>query len=190
QRTALAQDRAWDKGAPIEQRFVRRKKTTLWFVGALLVVSAAILAVGLAATTRTENVTVGGYYPGIILGFGSFLGIIGVNLVENRKQMLVAAIVFISFGVVAAFCCAVVDGVFAARHIVSPSQPSWLRSQALCALRGCQKSSLPCGARLGGPPRLRALVLSSRWLSSPFPLCPHCSRSVRPEFPAFSAALG
>lgn len=32
---------------------------------------------------------------------------------------LVAAIVFISFGVVAAFCCAIVDGVFAARHIVS-----------------------------------------------------------------------
>ncbi|KAB0344942.1 hypothetical protein FD754_021868, partial [Muntiacus muntjak] len=30
---------------------------------------------------------------------------------------LVAAVVFISFGVVAAFCCAVVDGVFAARHI-------------------------------------------------------------------------
>ncbi|XP_069458201.1 transmembrane protein 255B [Ovis canadensis] len=97
--------------------FVRRKKTALWFVGALLVVSASILTVGLAATTRTENVTVGGYYPGIILGFGAFLGIIGINLVENRKQMLVAAIVFISFGVVAAFCCAVVDGVFAARHI-------------------------------------------------------------------------
>lgn len=32
---------------------------------------------------------------------------------------LVAAIVFISFGVVAAFCCAIVDGVFAARHLVS-----------------------------------------------------------------------
>ncbi|XP_035150771.1 transmembrane protein 255B isoform X11 [Callithrix jacchus] len=32
---------------------------------------------------------------------------------------LVAAIVFISFGVVAAFCCAIVDGVFAARHIVT-----------------------------------------------------------------------
>lgn len=28
-----------------------------------------------------------------------------------------ASIVFISFGVVAAFCCAIVDGVFAARHI-------------------------------------------------------------------------
>ncbi|TKC45336.1 hypothetical protein EI555_001091 [Monodon monoceros] len=98
--------------------FARRKKTSLWFVGSLLVVSTSILTVGLAATTRTENVTMGGYYPGIILGFGSFLGIIGINLVENRKQMLVAAIVFVSFGVVAAFCCAIVDGVFAARHIL------------------------------------------------------------------------
>ncbi|KAM5278782.1 transmembrane protein 255B isoform 2-T2 [Hipposideros larvatus] len=97
--------------------FVRRKKISLWFVGSLLVLSIFILTIGLTATTRTENVTVGGYYPGIILGFGSFLGIIGINLVENRRQMLVAAIVFISFGVVAAFCCAIVDGVFAARHL-------------------------------------------------------------------------
>lgn len=95
----------------------RRKKTSLWFVGSLLLVSVLIVTVGLAATTRTENVAVGGYYPGVILGFGSFLGIIGINLVENRRQMLVAAIVFISFGVVAAFCCAIVDGVFAAQHI-------------------------------------------------------------------------
>ncbi|KAG9328471.1 hypothetical protein JZ751_013851 [Albula glossodonta] len=51
------------------------------------------------------------------LGFGSFLGIIGAHLIENKRQMLVASIVFISFGVVAAFCCAIVDGVFAARHI-------------------------------------------------------------------------
>lgn len=36
-------------------------------MGSLLVVSAAILTVGLAATTRTENVTMGGYYPGIIV---------------------------------------------------------------------------------------------------------------------------
>lgn len=76
--------------------FARRKKISLWFVGSLLLVSTLILTIGLAATTRTENVTVGGYYPGIIL---------------------VAAIVFLSFGVVAAFCCAIVDGVFAARHI-------------------------------------------------------------------------
>ncbi|XP_010829836.1 PREDICTED: transmembrane protein 255B [Bison bison bison] len=73
---AAVQEDQWD--------FVRRKKTALWFVGALLAVSASILTVGLAATTRTENVTVGGYYPGIILGFGSFLGIIGINLMENR----------------------------------------------------------------------------------------------------------
>ncbi|XP_059759014.1 transmembrane protein 255B isoform X10 [Balaenoptera ricei] len=46
--------------------FARRKKTSLWFVGSLLVVSTSILTVGLAATTRTENVTMGGYYPGII----------------------------------------------------------------------------------------------------------------------------
>ncbi|XP_067151617.1 transmembrane protein 255B isoform X3 [Apteryx mantelli] len=77
-------------------QFAKRKKTSLWFTVSLLVVSIFILTIGLAATTRTENVTVGGYYPGIIL---------------------VASIVFISFGVVAAFCCAIVDGVFAARHI-------------------------------------------------------------------------
>ncbi|XP_053561430.1 transmembrane protein 255B [Bombina bombina] len=97
--------------------FDKRKRTSLWFTICLLVLSIIILAIGLGATTRTENISVGGYYPGIILGFGSFLGIIGIHLVENRKQMLVAAIVFISFGVVSAFCCAIVDGVFAARHI-------------------------------------------------------------------------
>ncbi|XP_071989160.1 transmembrane protein 255B isoform X2 [Engystomops pustulosus] len=97
--------------------FGKRKRTALWFTISLLVVSLFILTIGLTATTRTENITVGGYYPGIILGFGSFLGVIGIHLVENRKQMLVASIVFISFGVVAAFCCAIVDGVFAARHI-------------------------------------------------------------------------
>ncbi|XP_063806836.1 transmembrane protein 255B [Pseudophryne corroboree] len=97
--------------------FAKRKKTSLWFTISLLVVSLFILTIGLSATTRTENISVGGYYPGIILGFGSFLGIIGIHLIENRKQMLVASIVFISFGVVAAFCCAIVDGVFAARHI-------------------------------------------------------------------------
>lgn len=47
--------------------FARRKKISLWFVGSLLLVSTLILTIGLAATTRTENVTVGGYYPGIIV---------------------------------------------------------------------------------------------------------------------------
>uniref|UniRef100_A0A670ZXZ1 Transmembrane protein 255A n=1 Tax=Pseudonaja textilis TaxID=8673 RepID=A0A670ZXZ1_PSETE len=97
--------------------FNRRKRNSLYVTVSLLIVSLLILTVGLAATTRTQNVTVGGYYPGAILGFGSFLGIIGSNLIENKRQMLVASIVFISFGVIAAFCCAIVDGVFAARHI-------------------------------------------------------------------------
>lgn len=33
----------------------------------LLIVSALILIFGLAATTRTQNITVGGYYPGLIV---------------------------------------------------------------------------------------------------------------------------
>ncbi|XP_056150106.1 transmembrane protein 255A [Lampris incognitus] len=97
--------------------FKRRKRKSIMVTGMLLIVSVLILIFGLAATTRTQNITVGGYYPGVILGFGSFLGIIGSHLIENKRQMLVASIVFISFGVVAAFCCAIVDGVFAARHI-------------------------------------------------------------------------
>lgn len=51
----------------LTEGFARRKRTSLWFVGSLLLVSALILTIGLAATTRTENVTVGGYYPGIIV---------------------------------------------------------------------------------------------------------------------------
>ncbi|XP_020779233.1 transmembrane protein 255A isoform X1 [Boleophthalmus pectinirostris] len=97
--------------------FKRRKRKSIIVTVMLLIVSVLILVFGLAATTRTQNITVGGYYPGVILGFGSFLGIIGAHLIENKRQMLVASIVFISFGVVAAFCCAIVDGVFAARHI-------------------------------------------------------------------------
>uniref|UniRef100_A0A8C9R8C8 Transmembrane protein 255A n=1 Tax=Scleropages formosus TaxID=113540 RepID=A0A8C9R8C8_SCLFO len=94
-----------------------RKRKSIVVTVSLLVVSLLVLTIGVAATTRTHNVTVGGYYPGAILGFGSFLGIIGAHLIENKRQMLVASIVFISFGVVAALCCAIVDGVFAARHI-------------------------------------------------------------------------
>ncbi|XP_068571201.1 transmembrane protein 255A isoform X3 [Cebidichthys violaceus] len=97
--------------------FKRRKRKSIIVLVLLFIVSVLILIFGLAATTRTQNITVGGYYPGVILGFGSFLGIIGAHLIENKRQMLVASMVFISFGVVAAFCCAIVDGVFAARHI-------------------------------------------------------------------------
>ncbi|KAK7138031.1 hypothetical protein R3I94_013612 [Phoxinus phoxinus] len=111
---------AQGSGIPISDAmgsFKRRKRKSIIVTVMLLIVSILILVFGLAATTRTQNITVGGYYPGVILGFGSFLGIIGAHLIENKRQMLVASIVFISFGVVAAFCCAIVDGVFAARHI-------------------------------------------------------------------------
>lgn len=33
----------------------------------LLIVSVLILVFGLAATTRTQNITVGGYYSGVIV---------------------------------------------------------------------------------------------------------------------------
>ncbi|XP_072733151.1 transmembrane protein 255A isoform X5 [Ciconia boyciana] len=69
--------------------FNRRKRNSLYVTVTLLIVSVLILTVGLAATTRTQNVTVGGYYPGVILGFGSFLGIIGSNLIENKRQMAI-----------------------------------------------------------------------------------------------------
>ncbi|KAM3911473.1 transmembrane protein 255A isoform 2-T2 [Leptodactylus fuscus] len=67
--------------------FNRRRRNSIFVTVTLFLVSILILTVGLAATTRTENVTVGGYYPGVILGFGSILGIIGSNLIENKRQM-------------------------------------------------------------------------------------------------------
>ncbi|EDL29010.1 RIKEN cDNA 6430550H21, isoform CRA_b, partial [Mus musculus] len=129
---SLTQQRSSDMSLPDSMgAFNRRKRNSIYVTVTLLIVSMLILTVGLAATTRTQNVTVGGYYPGVILGFGSFLGIIGSNLIENKRQMLVASIVFISFGVIAAFCCAIVDGVFAARHIVNCPQ----LSRGLCTPR-------------------------------------------------------
>ncbi|XP_058885258.1 transmembrane protein 255B-like isoform X3 [Acipenser ruthenus] len=77
-------------------QFAKRRRTALWFTVALLVLSLIILVLGLAAGTRTGNVDVAGYYPGIIL---------------------VASIIFISIGVIAAFFCAIVDGVIAAEFI-------------------------------------------------------------------------
>ncbi|XP_026874383.1 transmembrane protein 255A isoform X2 [Electrophorus electricus] len=67
--------------------FKRRKRKSIVVSAMLLTVSVLILVFGLAATTKTQNITVGGYYPGVILGFGSFLGIIGAHLTENKRQM-------------------------------------------------------------------------------------------------------
>lgn len=63
---------------PIGQ-FAKRKRTSLWFTVSLLVVSFFILTIGLAATTRTENVTVGGYYPGIVVSKETYFRLFGTT---------------------------------------------------------------------------------------------------------------
>lgn len=85
---------------------------------ALLALALVVLTIGLISATRTDNVPVAGYYPGIIvshiqtsdifhlkhsesflkvsvlcslflqLSFGAFLGIVGIHLVENRRPMV------------------------------------------------------------------------------------------------------
>lgn len=47
--------------------FKRRKRKSITVTAMLFVVSILILVFGLAATTRTQNITVGGYYPGVIV---------------------------------------------------------------------------------------------------------------------------
>lgn len=52
---------------PLPGSFKKRKRKSIIVTGMLLVVSVLILVFGLAATTRTQNITVGGYYPGVIV---------------------------------------------------------------------------------------------------------------------------
>ncbi|KAM4629926.1 transmembrane protein 255B [Polymixia lowei] len=98
-------------------QYAKRRKTALWVTVSLLSLSMVVLVVGLVSATRTDNVPVAGYYPGITLSFGAFLGIVGIHLVENRRPMLMAAIIFISIGVITSFFCAIVDGIIAAEFI-------------------------------------------------------------------------
>ncbi|XP_052439012.1 transmembrane protein 255B isoform X3 [Carassius gibelio] len=74
--------------------------------------SHAAAVMGIYTSTRTESVSITGYMSGIILAFGSFLGVLGLCLEENRKQLLIAAIVFLSFGIISSFLCLLVDGIF------------------------------------------------------------------------------
>ncbi|KAM6979582.1 transmembrane protein 255B, partial [Aplochiton taeniatus] len=98
-------------------QYRKRKRSALWVTISLLLLSLVVLAVGLLSSTRTGNVAVAGYYPGIALSFGAFLGIVGIYLVENRRPMLVASIIFISIGVITSFFCAILDGIIAAEFI-------------------------------------------------------------------------
>ncbi|XP_064419063.1 transmembrane protein 255B [Latimeria chalumnae] len=96
---------------------VKRKKKAMWFVSTLFLQSVLIVAMGIFTSSRTESLSVIGYGSGIVLSFGSFLGILGLFLEENHKQLLISAIVFLSFGIIAAFFCLTVDGIFTALNI-------------------------------------------------------------------------
>nr|XP_020463023.1 transmembrane protein 255B isoform X3 [Monopterus albus] len=102
---------------PAAVQYLRRRRTALGLTVSLLALALVVLTVGLLSATRTDNVPVAGFYPGIILSFGAFLGIVGIHLVENRRPMLVAAIIFISIGVIASFFCSIVDGIIASEFI-------------------------------------------------------------------------
>uniref|UniRef100_A0A8C1JGT1 Si:dkey-283j8.1 n=1 Tax=Cyprinus carpio TaxID=7962 RepID=A0A8C1JGT1_CYPCA len=91
-------------------RMRRRKAQGL--VSGMLSLSLLIVVMGIYTSTRTESVSITGYMSGIVLAFGSFLGVLGLCLEENRKQLLIAAIVFLSFGIISSFLCLVVDGIF------------------------------------------------------------------------------
>ncbi|XP_041035759.1 transmembrane protein 255A isoform X3 [Carcharodon carcharias] len=67
---------------------MKRKKRAVWLSGILLLLSLLITAVGIFTETRTENISIIGYASGIILAFGSFLGLLGLFLDENRKQLV------------------------------------------------------------------------------------------------------
>uniref|UniRef100_A0A8C2WUH6 Transmembrane protein 255A n=1 Tax=Cyclopterus lumpus TaxID=8103 RepID=A0A8C2WUH6_CYCLU len=137
----------------IVKSFQKRKRKSIIVTVLLFIVSILILIFGLAATTRAQNITVGGYYPGVIVSARSHLRATAADLSELIATELVASIVFISFGVVAAFCCAIVDGVFAARHIVSITEASiYLSNQIFVDLQvPCQTSSRSsCNLRVKG----------------------------------------
>ncbi|KAJ3590714.1 hypothetical protein NHX12_008663 [Muraenolepis orangiensis] len=89
-----------------------KTRRALWLSVGMMCLSLLLVVLGIYTTTRTESLRVTGYFPGAILAFGSFLGVLGLCLEENRKQLLTAAIVFLSFGIMASILCLVIDGVF------------------------------------------------------------------------------
>ncbi|KAA8593955.1 hypothetical protein FQN60_004789 [Etheostoma spectabile] len=88
-----------------------RVRRALWLVLGMLSLSLLLVMLGVYTTTRSESLNVTGYISGVILTLGSFLGLLGLLLEENRKKLLTAAIVFLSFGIITSFVCLVIDGV-------------------------------------------------------------------------------
>uniref|UniRef100_A0A673JRK3 Si:dkey-283j8.1 n=1 Tax=Sinocyclocheilus rhinocerous TaxID=307959 RepID=A0A673JRK3_9TELE len=68
-----------------------RRRKAQWLVSGMLSLSLLIVVMGIYTSTRTVSVSITGYMSGIIL---------------------IAAIVFLSFGIISSFLCLVVDGIF------------------------------------------------------------------------------
>ncbi|KAK2847074.1 hypothetical protein Q5P01_010073 [Channa striata] len=94
-----------------ETEMMVRVRRALWLVISMFSLSLLLVVLGSYATTRTESLNVTGYTSGVILTLGSFLGLLGLRLNENSRQLLTAAIVFLSFGIISCFLCVVIDGV-------------------------------------------------------------------------------
>uniref|UniRef100_A0A8C6U4W0 Si:dkey-283j8.1 n=1 Tax=Neogobius melanostomus TaxID=47308 RepID=A0A8C6U4W0_9GOBI len=106
--TSVSRGKKAQRDQPTE--LMVRIRRALWLVLSLLGLSLLLVALGMYTTTRTESVTVSGYISGVILTMGSFLGLLGLGLEENRRHLITASMVFLSFGVIASFLCLMIDG--------------------------------------------------------------------------------
>ncbi|XP_044059305.1 transmembrane protein 255B isoform X2 [Siniperca chuatsi] len=106
---------ATGRGKPVPKsratEMMVRVRRSLWLVLGMLSLSLLLVVLGVYSTTRTESLNVTGYTSGVILTLGSFLGLLGLRLEENRKQLLTAAIIFLSFGIITSFVCLLIDGI-------------------------------------------------------------------------------
>lgn len=73
--------------AVIVGSFKRRKRKSIIVTVLLLIVSVLILVFGLAATTRTQNITVGGYYSGVIVSIHSYLIVAATNKAQQACSL-------------------------------------------------------------------------------------------------------
>ncbi|CAL8243591.1 unnamed protein product [Lota lota] len=109
--------------------YAQRRRRALQLTVSLFALSLVVLVVGLVCATRTDNVAVAGYYPGVIvIDFRSvprphWAAPPGEQTAHGEFYLvqLIAAIIFISLGVIAAFFCAIIDGIIAGKYI--DSQP-------------------------------------------------------------------
>lgn len=68
--------------------FKRRKRKSIIVTVMLLIVSVLILIFGLAATTRTQNITVGGYYSGVIVSTHSHRRVLSTDAAQQACSLL------------------------------------------------------------------------------------------------------